>query len=241
MYNLNDKVFDRSTSKVTFIQEVDNKEIDPILCGNGLSYQGDGKSFNDDSFKTIVLLKNMTDEDKKSVNKSTQDEMANTTILFDSCGEHCKHVNQKYMEKKGLTFTQSPFSPLTEREHMLMMYGDGIAMHNNVFGRFVRMYEISGKKYIGFSDDDYVDVESRKANMLERYKRTFDLFSNIAIATGGRLLDDTLVSSLPAYDVEVVIPLSFFDFINTKEQYKYFMINCNFENIEKSIEDSRLI
>jgi hypothetical protein len=126
--------------------------------------------------------------------------------------------------------------PMTEREDGFMFYGHGVDFHENVWGRFVRMYlGDDGKKYIEFSEDDYVDSADGAQNRVDKsFEESDKLFKKIAENTDAVYTPCVTKKSdrITEFTNDILFPLSFFDFAETADHLKSFLGECSFESQE---------
>jgi hypothetical protein len=142
--------------------------------------------------------------------------------LFDGTGCYEPGVSPESMDKLSLEYshTDGQFSPLTAREISFMHEGEGFALANDAYCRFPRMYLHEGVKVFNLSDDDYFDSAEDEARLKQFNKNASTaklMYDEISNALGLELKFEHNANK--DYWIDIYIPMSFFDFIETDEDF----------------------
>lgn len=165
-----------------------------------------------------------------------QESKISPVYLLDSSGELRDEVTPEFMTNLGLSFTKSPeFDPLTAHENQLLAFGDGVDLFNNIWGRFVCCSVIDGVKHLSFYDTDYLELENGvpSRDLPKKLKDTRKLFDLIACRTNGIVQEFSTSDDnygISDYDIDVFIPISFFDWVNSTEEYLAFLRECDWSS-----------
>ncbi len=153
------------------------------------------------------------------------------------------NVTPEAMRQLGFeTYTDhsGKFTPLSPRETDLVDLED-VMVGKIYIIQFVRVYVIDGEKVINFSSANI--SPKRPISIIDQeYKDTQPVFKKMAKAFGVELLDyclDDKDGAVLEYDLNIYIPMTRFDALQSGEQLAQFFKTCSFdtpESIDEAIE-----
>ncbi len=180
-------------------------------------------------------------------NTSTQVNTQNQSLtLHSACGDFDDEVTPELMRSLGFevhTDEKGDFCPISEREYSLVNQNDILTVGSKSEGviRFLRLSLINGQKYLNISDDDYSAADTVERT-LNNYKNSRAAFQKMAKAFDVELSDfrvDNDDGTISEYELDIDVPLTRFDAIQSGKQLAQFFETCSFdtpESINEAIE-----
>ncbi|MCY9864949.1 hypothetical protein OTK49_20755 [Vibrio coralliirubri] len=170
---------------------------------------------------------------------TNQVEQNNVIVLLDHRfgwdEDYTEDLLRDLLDKRSVEYVSEPtFNPLTSREQMFVPE-TGVELGNGAFG-YMKMHLIGSEKWLHLEDEWVVSAESIEDNtvMLQDFELSSEIMPQIAKFINGGEYSECKTEA--DYVCELTIPLSFFDFIQSKEAFLGFMYDCEWttpEHIEE--------
>lgn len=129
--------------------------------------------------------------------------------------------------------SEDAYHPLTTWEQELMFDDESPELHGGCSARYVDAYIDSntGAKYLLLSDEDFATDDDGNERIKSNLPKAEVLFQKIAKATEGTYMPNVDKSGA-SYDVGAFVPVKFFEDIESRNQMRHFLKNCDFETPE---------